>query len=283
MSAESAFWYTPHPITGIIPTQRIDIGEIISDLQIDPFRISHDAVSWSGRRSRINMRSGLKVRIINERFTDTALAEDLFNMADHLERGLPVAFAVKKSKTFCGFSVGPADTSFGGTSRKQYDITVGPLFTAFSGASPAVGDVLLAQSFGADSKREECRVSSYDATTKRLVLQDSLKFNHVGLIMFRHRDFFPALFRPASTNETTLLTHDHRITYTFDAVLEEFPAHILALSEQDEQMVSTNGVNSVFDDLFGGGILTDDMLTGGSSSGPTKPSGSFSTGGGVIK
>ena len=90
----SAFYYSPHPDTSKVATQTIDLGEVISDLQITPYRISHDAVSIGGRLSRVNRRVGMRVRIINERFTDTELAEKLYTMGDHIERGGAVSFTV---------------------------------------------------------------------------------------------------------------------------------------------------------------------------------------------
>ena len=83
----SAFYYYPHPDTLVRPRQTVDLGEIISDLQIRPYRVSHDGVSVGGRLSRVNRRVGMSVRIINERFTDDQLAEKLYTMADHMERG----------------------------------------------------------------------------------------------------------------------------------------------------------------------------------------------------
>lgn len=242
---DSAFWYSPHSNPLVVPTQKVSLGETISDLQLTPYRISHDAVSWGGKLSRVNFRTGLRVRIINERFTDNELSEKLYTMNDHLERGGGVSFAVDDTKTFCGFGE-KAHGGFELTGTAAYDLSVGPLFTSYSSTAPASGDVLIAQSFGPDAKREEVRVHSYSG--RRLTLASKLKFDHKGTILFRHRDFFPALFRPAASNETALLTHDHRITWTWDATLEEYPAHVRKMAEASASAVES----SPLDDLISG-------------------------------
>ena len=239
---DSAFWYSPHPNPLVVPTQKVSLGETISDLQLTPYRISHDAVSWGGKLSRVNFRSGLRVRIINERFTDNELAEKLYTMNDHLERGGVVSFAVDDTETFCAFGE-RAHGGFEPLGTAAYDLSVGPLFTSFSSADPAAGDVLIAQSFGPEAKREEVRVHSYSGS--RLTLAGKLKFDHKGALLFRHRDFFPALFRPANTNETALLTHDHRISWTWDATLEEYPAHVKKLAEASPSVVENDPIDEV--------------------------------------
>ena len=104
-----------------------------------------------------------------------------------------------------------------------------PLFDEYSTAAPSSGDVLYVESFGPDAKREEVRVHSFDPLTRELQTESPLKYNHQGSILIRHRDFFPVLFRSARNNEQAMLTHDHRISYTWDLTLEAYPAHLLEL------------------------------------------------------
>lgn len=224
----SAFYYSPHPDTSKVATQTIDLGEVISDLQITPYRISHDAVSIGGRLSRVNRRVGMRVRIINERFTDTELAEKLYTMGDHIERGGAVSFTVDTAKTYAAFINAELDPFYGAPARGSYRMNA-PLFDEYSTAAPSAGDVLFVESFGADAKREEVRVHSFDSVSRILQLSTPLRYNHIGTVLVRHRDFFPVLFRSARNNEQPMLTHDHRISYTWDLTLEAYPAHLLEL------------------------------------------------------
>tara|TARA_Y100000592_G_scaffold22763_1_gene35307 strand:+ start:994 stop:1875 length:882 start_codon:yes stop_codon:yes gene_type:complete len=224
----SAFYYSPHPDTSKVATQTIDLGETISDLQITPYRISHDAVSIGGRLSRVNRRVGLRARIILERFTDTELAEKLYTMGDHIERGGAVSFTVDTAKCYAAFVLSEADDFFASPTRGTYRMRA-PLFDEYSSTAPASGDVLFVESFGPDAKREEVRVHSFNAVTRELQLSSPLKYNHQGSILIRHRDFFPVLFRSARNNEQAMLTHDHRISYTWDLTLECYSAHLLEL------------------------------------------------------
>ena len=224
----SAFYYSPHPDTDKVATQTIGLGETISDLQITPYRVSHDAISIGGRLSRVNRRVGMRVRIINERFTDNELAEKLYTMGDHLERGGAVSFTVDSAKTYAA-TVSADLTSYYSTGSTSVLRMEAPLFDEYSTTAPAVGDVLLVESIGADGKREEVRVHSYVEATKKLTVTPRLRYNHRNGLIIRHRDFFPALFRPARNNDQALLTHDHRISWTWDSTLEIYSAHVAEL------------------------------------------------------
>ena len=267
----SAFYYSPHPDTSKVATQTIDLGETISDLQITPYRISHDAVSIGGRLSRVNRRVGLRARIILERFTDNELAEKLYTMGDHIERGGAVSFTVDTAKCYAAFVLAEADEFFASPTRGTY--RMGPaLFDEYSTTAPSAGDVLFAESFGPDAKREEVRVHSFNSVSRELQLSHPLRYNHQGPLMIRHRDFFPVLFRSARNNEQAMLTHDHRISYTWDLTLECYSAHLLELFYSGR-------------DIGGGpstGTIGLDKIISGPIVGPTSPSGSSSTLPGIV-
>lgn len=262
----SAFYYSPHPDTSKVATQTIDLGETISDLQITPYRISHDAVSIGGRLSRVNRRVGLRARIILERFTDNELAEKLYTMGDHIERGGAVSFTVDTAKCYAAFVRALPDEFYAAPTRGTY-LMGSALFDEYSTTAPAAGDVLFAESFGPDAKREEVRVHSFDSVSRELQLSHPLRYNHQGPLMIRHRDFFPVLFRSARNNEQPMLTHDHRISYTWDLTLEAYPAHLLELFYSGQ-------------DIGGGpstGTIGLDKIIGGPIVGPSGESGSGST------
>jgi hypothetical protein len=262
----SAFYYSPHPDTSKVATQTIDLGETISDLQITPYRISHDAVSIGGRLSRVNRRVGLRARIILERFTDNELAEKLYTMGDHIERGGAVSFTVDTAKCYAAFVRALPDEFYAAPTRGTY--LMGPaLFDEYSTTAPAAGDVLFAESFGPDAKREEVRVHSFNSVSRELQLSHPLRYNHQGPLMIRHRDFFPVLFRSARNSEQPALTHDHRISFTWDILMEAFPAHLLELFYSGQ-------------DIGGGpstGTIGLDKIISGPIVGPSGESGSSST------
>ena len=246
----SAFYYYPHPDTLVRPRQTVDLGEIISDLQIRPYRVSHDGVSVGGRLSRVNRRVGMSVRIINERFTDNQLAEKLYTMADHMERGGSVSFTVDTAKTYAAFGIKKTGVIYDLTATTEVYQMKDPLFDSISSTAPAENDVLLVESFGPDAKREEVRVHTYNATTKVLTIKTPLLYAHSGPTLFRHRDFFPVLYRNASETNAAL-THDHRISWTWDINCEVYPAHLRELYAEDSTTITPSGGRTI-DSIVGG-------------------------------
>lgn len=261
----SAFYYSPHPDTSKVATQTIDLGETISDLQITPYRISHDAVSIGGRLSRVNRRVGLRARIILERFTDHELAEKLYTMGDHIERGGAVSFTVDSDKCYAAFIGSSPDPFFSDPTRGTH-IMREPLFDEYSTSAPSAGDVLFVESFGPDAKREEVRVHSFNSLTRVLELKSPLKYNHQGSVLVRHRDFFPALFRSARNSEQPMLTHDHRISYTWDILMESYPAHLLELYYTGQDVGTGPSAGTIGLDSKISGTVTVPISGGGTDS-----------------
>jgi hypothetical protein len=239
------------------------MGEVISDLQLTPYRLMHDGLSGGGRLSRVHRRVGLKVRIVHERFTDDALGEKLYTMGDHLERGGAVSFAVDSAKTFAAFIDKKLGETYGIGGGGEVFRMHAPIFDSYSTTPPAVDDVLIVESFGANAKREELRCASYDKILKKLTTQTPLLYAHSGPTMVRHRDFFPALHLPA-TAAGALLTHDHRISWTWDATLEAYPAHLRELYVVDPQDIApTDAVGGrTIDEIIGGPSLKDEITIG---------------------
>lgn len=230
MGSSKIYWFPTS--TAVAGRQEIDFGETISDLQISPYRVVSDAVSIGGRFARVARRSGMRVRIVHERFTDTALAEKLYSLQSHLEAGGAISFAVDSTNAYASFIAGDGVTFSGSTPT----YTMEPeLFSSYGGGNPATNDVLHAESFGANPRREEVQVHTYQAALNLLTLKADLKYDHAAPVMIRHRDFFPALFWPQDQTQTPILSHDHRISYTLDMTLEVYPAHLRALAGTGSQ------------------------------------------------
>ena len=211
---------------------RINFGETVSDMQITPYRVVSDGVSIGGRFSRTARRSGMRVRIVLERFTDFRLAEKFYSLQSHLEAGGAFAFAVDRQKTFAAFiesaGAGPGDFSL------RHDVfTHAPRLVSVFGIEPnggiAADDVVHLESFGAGGRREEMQVDFYTSADKKIATKTGAIYEHSLPALLRHRDFFPFLIWPQDQMSNPIITHDHRISWTVDFTAEVYPAHLLAM------------------------------------------------------
>jgi hypothetical protein len=267
----SKIYYFPTS-TDVAGRQEIDFGETISDLQISPYRVVSDAVSIGGRFSRVARRAGMRVRIVHERFTDTVLAEKLYSLQSHLEAGGAISFAVDSDNVYASFIGADGVTFSGGTPVYFMEPQ---LFSSYGAGNPSTNDVLHAESFGANPRREEVQCQAYQEALNQLTLKTDLKYDHSPPVMVRHRDFFPALFWPQDQTQTPILSHDHRISYTLDLTLEVYPAHLRTMAGSASQdgpglggtLAEPGAVD--LDSLVLGPIGT--TLSSGSDEGPKSP------------
>jgi hypothetical protein len=265
MGTSKIYWFPTS--TEVSGRQEIDFGEILSDLQITPYRVVSDAVSIGGAFSRVARRSGMRVRIIHERFADDALAEKLYSLQSHLEAGGAISFAVDSSNTYAAFGSADPSVTFAGSAHWQHP----ELLSTYGGGGPVFGDVFHVESFGASPRREEVRVQSFNNAIRELTLQTALKYNHAEPLLFRHRDFFPALFWPEGQMSSPILTHDHRISWTLDMTLEVYPAHLRTMADGADQtgpsIVDTlpDPKADDLDSMIMGPLGDIDGLTGGGS------------------
>jgi len=195
----------------------VDFGEPISDIQITPARKVSDSVSLTGRTSRLSWAPGLKVRIVLERFTDDALARDLYAFQGHVERGLLFGFSADSAKTFAG------SNSIGRFYRGDSSPSIsGNIFEAWeSAATLAANDIVHISGPPPAHTKEEHKVNTYSGGV--VGLADSLRFDHDSPAILRYRDFFPVMFLPESEVNKPLLSHDHRISWTFDMTAMLYP------------------------------------------------------------
>ena len=260
------------------PIRVIDFHERVSDLQITPYRVVSDSVSMGGSFCRIARRSGMRVRIVLERFTDDTLAEELYSFQSHLEAGGGFSFAVDSDKMFAAFVSRTVESPLtGGTIQLIHDDR---LLSEYEPSSHglAADDVLHLTSFGPGARREEVRVISYDETDKRIVMGIVGKgglYNHPLPAFVRHRDFFPFLIWPEDQTGTPILTHDHRISYTLDFTCEVYPGAIASaygepgkdgsnLSLEQKQQYG-EGLDDLFGSIYGSADIDGSQYVGSES------------------
>ena len=228
MMGNAVIWFYPSGPTGLV---EIDLAEPLSDLQIDPIREVEDARAYDGTLYRSILSGREQVRIVLERFVDEALARKLESLQSHLERGGTMSFCNDKDKAWGGFT----ETAMAGGT---FIGTGGPAFTANnSAAALAAGDTICIESMNPEGMREFVSVDAVSATDTEITTQQAIIYDYTLLpALVRFRDFWPVLQWPASQMGRSIVTHDHRISYTLDLTLETNPGTIAALAENAETL-----------------------------------------------
>jgi len=208
-----------------------------------------------GSFCRIARRSGMRVRIVLERFTDDTLAEELYSFQSHLEAGGGFSFAVDSDKVFAAFVSSTISDPFTGfTTDLIHDDRI---LSEYGAHGLAVDDVLHLTSFGPGARREETRVSAYVESSKKIDIGPVALYNHPLPAFVRHRDFFPFLIWPEDQTGTPIITHDHRISYTLDFTCEVYPGAIASAYGEPGKDGNNLSLNEklqdgqTLDDLFG--------------------------------
>lgn len=217
--------------------EKVDFGEPISDIQITPIRQVSDTVSFSGRASRTSWQSGISVRIVLERFTDDALARDLYSFSSHAERGKHFAFAQDSDKAVAivprstGWSRGSTVLSGSGNIFRKWEPS----------ATLAVNDIVHISGPAPKNNREEHKLDAWTMTTgiSSFTLADGVRYDHSYPAALRHRDFFPVLYLPEAEVSRPMLTHDHRISYTWECQGVLFPWWASSLAEEPDKLAGT--------------------------------------------
>jgi len=260
----------------------IDFGERVSDLQITPYRDVSDSVSLAGSFSRVARRSGMRVRIVLERFTDFRLAEQLYSLQSHLEAGGGFSFAVDSAKTFAAF-VTSSDTGSGASFRHDRFYHEDRILSEYGAHGLAVDDILHMESFGPGGRREEMQCKTYTAASKTIETRTEAIYEHPLPSMVRHRDFFPFLVWPQGQMSSPIITHDHRVSWTLDLTAEAYPGNVAAAYAQagadgaglpSSSQSSENGIT--LDDLHIGPVDLGHLISitpkpDAASSGTTSP------------
>lgn len=219
----------------------VDMGEPISDLQITPTRRVADSKALSGRVVRTNLTSGLNVRIVDERFTSREKFRQLSRLINHLEQGYACAFARDPDNAY-GHQVRTAVRNSSSVRIEAPNYFHDWTSTGGSHLFPAVDDEVVLETGPWRGVREYFRVTSVSVSTGYLDigLDHRIRGIYDNAAILRHSDFWPVLRLPAgAVGSPSLLTHDHRISYTLDLPLE-FQSDAIEVAAQDIQPAGPN-------------------------------------------
>ena len=230
----------------------VDIDEPISDLQVSMHRSASDAITYTMRKHRRHYKPYLEVRVILERFTDESLARELYSMESHLQKGNHVGFTADRAKTWASWA-GRVSATMGsevisqGTrifsvngSAMAGSVGYANIFRHWeSAATVAIGDIINIDGRVPDFNHEELQVASgvslgSTARDGTVYVEQThnggyTRYPYLAGSIVRYRDFWPYLCLPQSGIGKPLLTHDHRISYTFDAVFHYYPGWMSTL------------------------------------------------------
>jgi hypothetical protein len=214
-ATDPAFYWYPSD-AGTLETT--DLGEGMSDIQETPLVAAEDAYTGSYGLTRNFIASCYRVRLVLERFGapgTSSVERALRTLESHLHRGGSVGFTRDQSKAWAG-SVGTGRYALRGSTLLY---TSGSLFTAWSPSGTlANGDEVVVESANPIANREFKTASSI--TAGQLTLAAGLTYDHTTQTFARWRDFYPTLKLPKDQLGRPIVTHDHRITFTFDATFE---------------------------------------------------------------
>jgi len=227
--ANPSFWYFAGGSYTDEVTE-IQFGGPLSELSWVPIRDRRSGWTLAGSMRSVVNTGRLRVTISLGPFNDSGsmqyLAHQLESMSAHLERGEPVSFAADRNKAFAaGLSLGvnPGDTSLLHTDN---------LFEEYGGSiALAANDILCIESPNPEHKREYVRVSDpLPLAANSMTLADAVRYEYTELpVMVRHRDFFPVLYMPEQELGKSIVTWDHRLTFSLDVTLETSPDDLAAL------------------------------------------------------
>jgi len=217
MSA-SIFWY-PDPLG---PVREIDLGSALSDLD-GPHQTANQTVVEARNGAQFTQQANVRisVRVVVERFTDTALRRELEALINHLKRGGLCGLAEDRTKIVGGYCRPVRGTKFLTIDEK-------PFGDWNSSAALVAGDEVVVMSDPATGLWETKLVSGFLAGARgdRVSMTGDpvmLGYSGVEWGFIRHYGFYPFLRMSVSGRNQNPLSHDHRISYTLNMELEEAP------------------------------------------------------------
>ena len=223
---------------------KVNIDEPISDLQYSMKRDATDSISMMTKKHRYHRKPYIEVRVILDRFTDDALARELYSMESHLQKGGYCGFSADRDKSWLSW-VGNASAHTGSEvlapGTQTFDVNSMPVVGApkfanlfghwENGASVTTGDIIHLDGILHRFHHEELEVASVSLSNSSPFGTVTTAASHTGFNRYaylqgavaRFRDFWPALCIPENQVGRPIITHDHRINYTFDAVFHYYP------------------------------------------------------------
>jgi len=210
-------WFYPDP-NG--PVVEIDIDEALSDNQVHQKVDQSVSEGLTGSIDTAQYSSRAVLRLIDERFVDAARARKIYLLRDHLQAGGLCSIAEDSDKAVAGFvaTVPVLSGSVGIVSL------VGRPWPYNGSATLASGDEVEFLGNQPRALRQLVTVSSFSAGDI-LVTGEVLSYDFAAQgarwVLVRHRGFWPVLRLPKENRNASVITDDHRISYTLDVELEE--------------------------------------------------------------
>jgi len=221
--ANPSFWYYPNESQLL----EIQLPAPLTELSWVPLRDRRSGWTIAGdMRSAVNT-GRLRVTITLGPYNDTGdyqyLSHQLESMSAHLERGLPVSFAADRERAWLSEA---SQTT--GSNKIVHGTNVCSAYNA--SAAFAVDDIMCLESPNPELNREYLRVTSIWSYLPQFLTATEVRYTYEeGPVMLRHRDFFPVLYLPEDMLGNSIVTHDHRLTFTLDVSLEQSMAGQVAL------------------------------------------------------
>lgn len=212
--ANPSFWYYPNSSQLL----EIQLPAALTEFSWVPLRDRRSGWTVAGEMRSAVVTGRLRVTITLGPYNDTGdfqyISHKLESMSAHLERGLPISFAANRAKAW----LSEATVTTGSTT-----ITVGSnACTAFGTTTLAAGDIMCLESPNPELNREYLRATSYGTSLPTQTFATAVRYTYEEKpVTVRHRDFFPVLYMPEDMLGNSLVTHDHRLTFTLDVSLEQ--------------------------------------------------------------
>ena len=251
-------WYYPDA-SGTV--EEIDLGEPLSDLQVETVVDQAVAEGISGHQSTDQYSGRAQIRLIVERFASASTYRALAALREHLRRGGLCAVAEDSVSAWAAFAT--TIPVRGATSL--YTFTAPWPFVAAPTVTAAEVELIGSQPSGL---RETLLTSgTFTGNTNQTVtFASGVRFNHsqdgARWLLLRQRGFWPLLRMPIDQRNQSVITDDHRITYTLDVVLEEAIDQYEAWAQTPSDAVQTTTVTGDRRTLEATGQERDDVNTG---------------------
>ena len=213
--ANPSFWYYPTDSSLV----EIQLPGPLTEFTPIPLRDRRTAWTLAGTPMSVVHSGRMRVTITLGPFNDTGsfehLARKLDTMSSHLERGLPVSFAVDRERCWlssCVTTPGSTVVVYGTNTCAAYNAS----------ASFTTGDIMAIESPNPEGHREYAHVAGLALTDPEFTASEGVQYApETQPLMLRHRDFYPVLYMPEDQLGRAIVVHDHRLLFTLDLTLEQ--------------------------------------------------------------
>ena len=186
------------------------------------------------------------------------LERKLESLSSHLERGLPISLTGDLGKCWGGFVLGGGGLRAGSTVIDTH----GNLFSAYSTTTIVDGDEIVLESVNPTLHREVMRVQSYSGGVFQTYNETLYQYD-TGPVMVRHRLFYPVCYLAQDQLGRSIITDDHRWTFTCDLTVEQSVEGFASLYQGDGEQVALAGPYTADSSATATGTTLQGMLLGG--------------------